>query len=174
MSRYVVIAAVMALTISVTSGCGTGMISEQRTQPSSPAMQIDPFEFGDEFMSTPGGTQAETPTESGDSALETEPLTSTGETTPAPGSDQFLAPGSRTSYRIQLSGVFNSREEADRYANRARRQLDSEISVEFRAPFYRVLTGSFTSEQDADMYVRFLRQEGFNDARRVTVSGTAP
>ena len=157
--------------VMLTAACGSEMARQARV-PMSAAESIDPFAYGDEFALTAPGNPAAPASRTADAGADT--------TGSAPGSEAPVMPGIRSAavpdgvvYRIQLGGVFEDREEADAYARRARNRLDGAVSVEYRAPFYRVYAGDFATQRDAEAYIQVLRQQGFNESRWVPERPTA-
>ena len=170
----------LALFLSlILAGCSSGLPYPRVQRTSSPADQIDPFEYGDEFSleattdedRAPSWESNASPTDNDQPSDEDMPrdLQQTEET------DRPLTVNSESSlYQIQLGGVFDNKEEADRYAQRARQRLERPITVEYRAPFYRVIAGSFSEQRDADAYIRYLQEHGFQDSRWILIRTQTP
>ncbi len=151
----------------VLSGCGLGAQSSRIQRTPAPADRVDPFEYGDEFQVSANPAEGTSPApadsvQAGSSPAGQSRNTQAQTATPAP---PVAGSTGTTLYQIQLSGVFEDKNEADSFANKARQKLDSPITVEYRAPFYRVFNGSFSSQKEAESYVVILKQKGFSDSR---------
>ncbi|MFC1511941.1 SPOR domain-containing protein [Candidatus Latescibacterota bacterium] len=166
---------VLLLSLMLT-GCGSGLPYSRIQRTSSPADQIDPFEYGDEFLSaTTTDDDLSPPREMNAFPTDADQSSNGNASQDTQQSGQTVQSSTMTAepslYQIQLGGVFENKEDADRYAQRARQRLDRPISVEYRAPFFRVIAGSFTQQRDAEAYISYLKEHGFQDSRWI-LSGT--
>jgi hypothetical protein len=166
---------VFSLVLFVT-GCGYFSQLPHSDQHSA-AEQINPFEFGDEFSTPSPDVSNKTQTPARPSAPgmagTATPVPSVERQLPSSGSGVTIPTGNIV-YRIQIGGVFDNKKVADSYAQNARQKTDRPVSVEYRAPFYRVFGGDFRTQKEAEECVRTLQASGFPDARWVPVNVTAP
>ncbi len=171
--------ALFAVASIVVSSCGLGANAHRIQRTSSPADQVDPFQYGDEFPTSATKPSEETPPPSPSDTLNTGSRTISSERIPASpqpvGSERSRpSPAAGALYQIQLSGVFDNKEEADNFANKVRKKLNTPVTVEYRAPFYRVFTGSFATQSEAEASVAVLKQKGFPDSRWILINTATP
>jgi len=176
MKRSFELGSIVVFCIAVhASGCGY-FARQPRFEPQSPAEKINPFEYSDEFsFSIPGITpKSQAPAQpSGPGAMGTISPAPRLERQPSSMSNNIV-PSGNLLYRIQIGGVFDNKTEADRYVQSARLKSDRPLTVEYRAPFYRVFGSNILTQKEAEEYVRILQNNGFPDARWVPVTATTP
>lgn len=164
--RFVPNATVFAILAAslIATGCGLG-VSSRTHRTSSPADRIDPFEYGDEFQSSAPSADNR-PLPASPDTLQINPPENSRTNQPYSITERARsgATGSER-YLIQLGGVFDDKEEADAFANKARQKLQTTITVEYRAPFYRVFSDRYGNLAEAEKRVLTFKEMGFPDAR---------
>ncbi|MFC1541135.1 SPOR domain-containing protein [Candidatus Latescibacterota bacterium] len=137
--------------------------------------EIDPFEFGDEFLHNQGQN-----IESDTSANSDRPDSDTqiSGDLQSLNNENVLQPESKTQvkdnntavngfgYRVQI-GAFESSENANKLAESARSKIEYPVYVEYLPPLYRVRVGDFVQRSDAETCVESLKNNGFKDSRFV-------
>ncbi len=164
--------------ILVASGCASIDTAFRTNDHKSGIDEIDPFDYGDEFVNagriktdrTPGGgdrkSGAQGRIETGESET-TMPGEANAGRSQKSESTFFTDPSwNNAPYQIQV-GVYENRDNADAMVRRIKSQFDLPVDIIYNPPFYRVRVGHFTDKSEAEKYVHLIRNKGFTDARWV-------
>ncbi len=169
---YVILASITVICVCFT-GCSSGTAHMQRSPAEDFGDNIDPFDYGDEFListaddidTETGGPRSETNT------MQRETISSPGNNMPRtpretnmPGTDKPEVV--RTGYRVQI-GTFQERANADKLAELARRKTELPVYIEYHPPLYRVRVGDFTNRSEAEECVKIMKEKRFSDANLV-------
>ena len=71
--------------------------------------------------------------------------------------------GNRMGWRIQV-GAFIHVRNAERLANRLRKQIDLPIYIVVEPPWHKVLVGDFVDREEAEEFLQTLKSLGYTDA----------
>lgn len=151
------------------AGCSSGMIETGTVVSGRSGMkeEIDPFDLGDEFAIA---QQAQSFGETKSSAAVPErnlPVTTenpavtgrTGEDTvqilrlPLPDEDVM-------GFRVQID-MFSNESEAQQCARKAELKFAERVYIVYQPPFFRVRIGDFETKEEADNYVKKLKNAGY-------------
>ncbi len=153
-------------------GCGMTGVSIP-THPSS-AEDIDPFEYGDEFVGKASGTDdmkgsieakgtgSSVSVGTGNKKQITE-ISRTEEKTPVINPTSTERSTNSFEYRVQI-GIFEDRRSADKCREEALSKVNMNVYIEFEAPFYRVRVGDFKTRKEAENNVKVMQDYGFKGA----------
>lgn len=148
------------------------MISSSDSERKGKIEDIDPFVLGDEFNTIERTGSHSLPNNSSDTSgiddqssrtMTNQPNNQTGGNTGNRLTDNPDSGSKTTGYRVQ-TGLFNDESEAYRYAENVRSKIELNVYVIYKAPFFHVLAGDFTTENEAERYVNILKGKGFRNA----------
>lgn len=153
---------------SIVIGCGGGGKLQRRPGEELRGGKIDPFQYGDEFaVNDKIASRADTMSVSLPSSMPetSSPASSEAATSPVrQPRRQFDASAEPVyGYRVQI-GIDQDKSKMENLAEKARSATELNIYLEFEAPFYRVRVGDFKTRQEAEKYVRTMKNNGFSDA----------
>ena len=161
---------VCLLTI-IMAGCGINSLKSTGSGRNNSTDNIDPFDFGDEFLEKT--IQSNRPDSRDSGSIDTSiPYSGAPLNRNTEQSGAYLtnlptdSNADKVGYSVQL-GVFEDRDEAERMENRAIRRVALPVYNEYITPFYRVRVGDFSQRSEAEEWVKILKDESFREARWV-------
>ena len=161
--------------VSIFTGCGAGGV---KTVDKTKNVEIlDPFKFGDEFtvngissgpsdgvikegrLGTDDNSSAKDNQYSGNKQNENNSSSDNSDNIERETASTFIG------YRIQIE-IFDIENKSSAYkmAEKARKELNMNVYIEFVTPFYRVRVGDFTERADAEKAVKILQDKSYKDA----------
>ena len=156
------------------TGCGAGGLQTEISASLHHGMteELDPFALGDEYAMIKS-PETQPVSESTPEVIE-ENENSVPEITESPENDTPLEIGIRSpgitekvskarGFRIHI-GLFEDESEANEFAENARSKIEEKVYVIYKAPFFRVRVGDFTTRKEADQYVKYLKKNKFKIA----------
>ena len=164
----------------VLAGCGSGMIETGGAVSGRNGMneEIDPFDLGDEFAiaqqaQASGETSTSGTVPDGNSPASSAIPPATGRTggdtvqtlrLPVPDDDIM-------GFRVQID-MFSSESEAQQCARKAELKFAERVYIVYQPPFFRVRIGDFETKEEADNYVKKLKNAGYKKSRwiRTTIN----
>lgn len=163
----------ISIFVLILTGCGIGIMESRGYKTDESISNIDPFDFGDEFLpQTIKNKDSDTGENASDkhipySQINTDNISTNNKNDFQSGESSITiypdSTVSRFGYRVQI-GAFEDKNSADKLAESALLKTDLPIYVEYRTPFYRVRVGDFTEKSEAEECVKLLKEKGFNEA----------
>ena len=160
----------ISIFIFILTGCGIGTMESRGYKTDDSISNIDPFDFGDEFLQqTVKNKDSDTGENASDkhipySQINTDNISTNNKNDFQPGITIYPdSTVSRFGYRVQI-GAFEEKNNADNMAKSALSKTALPIYVEYITPFYRVRVGDFTERGEAEECVKLLKEKGFNEA----------
>lgn len=165
---------IMCLSVIALTGCSISGLKAVDRKETGIKEDINPFDFGDEFVRSEFGRKAtsespysgSTETDNDSETLHKIDLLKKTDRQISSGKQREELSFNIYGYRVQI-GIFENKESAEKRREYARSKVDMEVYVEFEAPFYRVRVGDFKTRNDAEKYVKILKNYGFTDSRCV-------
>ena len=159
----------MCFLLIIVLGCGAGgkMTPSKAPGQSSMIEDIDPFTLGDEFNITGQSPRRSSTYKQSDSQniISQSEQERTGSSNPGVSHLQQASSAesdtTASGYRIQID-LFSDESEALKYADRVRLKIDLNVYVLYKAPFFRVRAGDFSTKSEAERYVKILKDKGFS------------
>ena len=163
----------ISIFIVLLTGCGIGTMESRGYETDESISNIDPFDFGDEFLQqTVKNKDSDTGENTSDkhipySQINTDNISTNNKNDFQSGESSItFSPDSTVSrfgYRVQI-GAFEDKNNADNMAESALSKTNLPVYVEYITPFYRVRVGDFTERSEAEECVKLLKEKGFNEA----------
>ena len=163
----------ISIFILILTGCSIGTMESRGYETDESISNIDPFDFGDEFLQqTIKNKDSDTGENTADkdipySQINTDIISTNNEKDFQSGENSITiypdSTVSRLGYRVQI-GAFEYKNNADKMAESVLSKTDIPIYVEYITPFYRVRLGNFTEKSEAEECVKLLKEKGFNEA----------
>ena len=163
----------ISIIILILTGCGIGTMESRGYETDESISNIDPFDFGDEFLQqTVKNKDSDTGENASDKHIPYSQINTDNISTNNKNDFQLSESSitiypdstvSRFGYRVQI-GAFEDKNNADNMAESALSKTDLLVYVEYITPFYRVRVGDFTERSEAEKCVKFLKEKGFSEA----------
>ncbi|MFC1508951.1 SPOR domain-containing protein [Candidatus Omnitrophota bacterium] len=155
------------------TGCGSGMVETGTAVSGRSGMkeEIDPFDLGDEFAIA---QQAQSSSETGTSGTVPDGNSPAADGNPAAtgrtGEDSVptlrlpVPDDDIMGFRVQID-MFSSESEAQQCKRKAELKFAEKVYVVYIPPFFRVRIGDFETKEEADNYVKKMKNAGHKKSR---------
>ena len=171
-SEFRIFLIIMCLLLTFFSGCSIMGRKAVHPNEKDSGEEIDPFDYGDEFIRPEFGRKTTPETNQSNSGEKDDVKVPAGikDVSDTTGRQTGLASrGTSTysdvyGYRVQI-GIDEDKELMEKLEQSARSKVNMEVYLEFEAPFYRVRVGDFKTRAEAQRYEKILKDTGFKDAR---------